>query len=126
VADHTIYLPDEVSRAAKDAALNLSGLLRQAVLQELERKGQKPEPGVHLVRLIQQNGIEVEGRITGELLDEDGSYQVYSTDDDRVLIYSKQKNNVIEYSIAEARTKLSAHRFPKALAALGVQPTVDL
>jgi post-segregation antitoxin (ccd killing protein) len=32
------YLPDELGRRAKEAGLNLSGLLREAVVAELERR----------------------------------------------------------------------------------------
>lgn len=87
------YLPDDIGKQAKDAELPLSGMLRQAVQDELLRR----EAVAHLTQAFRVFELDLEndigrytGRLTGVQLDEN----VYFTDDER-LIYHDQ-NKVIE------------------------------
>lgn len=56
----TLYLPDALGRAAKDAGLNLSGLLRSAVEQQL--RGELAEahriPGAVVTSRAVPGGVE--------------------------------------------------------------------
>ena len=54
----TVYLPDGLGQSAKDAGLNLSRLLRDAVEREL--RGDAPGPAVEVERV----GTSIEVRIT--------------------------------------------------------------
>jgi post-segregation antitoxin (ccd killing protein) len=53
----TLYLPDELGQRAKDADLNLSRLLREAVEREL--RGEAQGPAVE----IERHGASVEIRV---------------------------------------------------------------
>jgi hypothetical protein len=128
--DVTIYLPDEIGERAKEEGINLSGMLRAALITELDRRGKMQNaidaPDTYEVRLINRDGGEYTGRITGKLIDREGDWEVYLTNDERVIVYNQFKCEHEAFTIAEARDRLNAERFPDALRVLGVAPTVDL
>lgn len=43
MAHFSVYLPDELRDRARDAGLNLSGLLRRAVIDKLREQPQEPD-----------------------------------------------------------------------------------
>ena len=66
--DITVYLPDEIGQRAKEHELNLSRLLRDAVTEELSRRGAVAETlkdsEVYEIELEGDAGYYT-GRITG-------------------------------------------------------------
>ena len=82
----TVYLPDDIDKRAKDADLNLSGLLRNAVTEELKMIEAKAEtlndPGVFEVGLEDGEGRAYIGRVTGALIAQDGDTKVFLTEED--------------------------------------------
>jgi post-segregation antitoxin (ccd killing protein) len=99
--NHNVYLPDELGQQAKDAELNLSRLLRDAVTDELERieavSMTLENPQKHEV-WIEGNEGGYTGRITGTLLywNDNNDDQIFLTDDERVLVYDGNRQKVEE------------------------------
>lgn len=98
--DITVYLPDEIGQRAKAAKLNLSGLLREAVIEELDRREAVAKtleaPETFEVKLERMDGTRYTGLITGEMVLSTGvrgsqSIEVYFTDDERVILYDADK-----------------------------------
>ena len=132
---HTVYLPDDVSEAAKTAELNLSGLLRDAVTDELERRATVSKtlaaPTEHLVDVEDPDGRTYTGRITGEMLhasDNDTSDPyVYLTDDERVLVWDPGNLTIHEIDDYDAlRELLADDAYVEVMTALGEKPIIDL
>jgi hypothetical protein len=58
----TLYLPDDIGRLAKEAGLNLSGLLRGAVERALRdelREDAQRVPGATVTRRVVPGGVEL-------------------------------------------------------------------
>lgn len=130
--DVTVYLPDELGARAKQEKINLSGTLRAAVKAELGRRekvrkavGDLGEPQEFKVRVI-KNDKEHTGRITGWVIEHNNDWDVYLTDDDRVIVYNEFRSSYDAMTTDEARAELDATLFPEALSFLGVEPIVDL
>jgi post-segregation antitoxin (ccd killing protein) len=129
--DITVYLPDEIGKQAKAAEINLSGLLRAAVGDELARqetirKAIGEQPGIIELQLEDKDGRSYSGRFTGTLLDEHDDWSVYLTHDERVLVYDEKNWSVDEMTPEEAAEQLDPGKFPEALRALGVTPVLDI
>ena len=131
--DITVYLPNEIGEKAKAAKLNLSGLLREAVTEELERrrivKATLEKPQVYEVDVEDNDGRRrYTGRITGALIARDGDVTVYLTDDERVLTHNARDSSYWECDDPEEelRDQLSDGSYAEALHALGLKATVDL
>jgi hypothetical protein len=128
--DLTVYLPDEIGERAKEEGINLSGMLRAALIAELERRSKMrtavDAPDTYEVRLVNPDGGEYTGRITGKLIDREGDWEIYLTSDERVVIYNQFKCEHETLALADARDRLSPERFPDALRVLGVTPVIDL
>jgi hypothetical protein len=124
-----LYLPDELGQAAKEAELPLSQLLRAAVQNELERRKavsqQLSEPKQYLLSL--EDGTT--GRLTGTMIT--GSvtgYQVYLTDDERVIVYDTERERFweVEEPEEELQDVLGKEDYVDAMRALGLDPIVDI
>lgn len=129
--DITVYLPDEIGARAKEAGLNLSGLLRAAVVEELERSDTVAqtlsEPQVYEVDLVDDEGRLYTGRITGAQLAEDDRREVFLTEDERLLFYDGRKLAYWEVDDPEdLEDQLSPGAWAEVCHALGITPTVDL
>lgn len=96
MARHNVYLPDQISEQARDAGLNLSGLLRGAIETELERINAMStiHAEQHLITVLTDDGNYIDGRITGELIVDDGRDVWYLTDDGRLLHYDHHTQRV--------------------------------
>jgi hypothetical protein len=102
--DITVYLPDEIGTRAKEAELPFSRMLRDAVEDELARReviGQTLSDGIeeHEVDLDDVTGV-----ITGKCLGvtDDGDAEFYLTDDERLLVYDANRQQVSEVEDPEA------------------------
>lgn len=132
--DITVYLPDEIGQRAKAAELNLSGLLRAAVSDELERRAQVTktltEPQTYEIYLEDRDGRGYKGRITGAMLVRtNDDIEVYLTDDERVIVYDENKTEhwELDNPVAELRDWLvSDADYAEAMKALGESPVIDL
>ena len=136
--NHTVYLPDDLSKAVKAAKpdLNLSRLLRDAVTDELERRATVAntlnEIKVHEVYIEDEDGRGYTGRITGTEIacDDHEEIQVFLTDDQRVLVYDGQRSeyhHVTDNLDQELRGWLiNDGVYSDAMLALGIKPTIDL
>jgi hypothetical protein len=133
---HNVYLPDDVSEPAKAAKLNLSGLLRDAVIDELERRAgmaetleEVEEYEVSIYDQREDRGYT--GRITGKLIamSDDENVQVFLTDDERVIVYDSRDEDyfVVEDDPSEELRKwLSDEAYADAMNALGLKAIIDL
>jgi post-segregation antitoxin (ccd killing protein) len=135
--DITIYLPDEIGRQAKEAELNLSRMLRDAVIDELERRATVSktleEPRTYEVEVEDAEGRVFTGRIVGTEIAADKVLRVFLTDDDRVVVYDENKLRYDDLSAEPSRDVgetlrewLSDEAYAEALHALGEKPVIDL
>jgi len=101
--DITVYLPDELGTRAKEADLPFSRMLRNAVEAELDRRAAVAQA---LADGVEEHEVDLEdgtiGVITGKLLGETGSDQIYLTDDERLLIYDANREHVDEFEFPES------------------------
>jgi post-segregation antitoxin (ccd killing protein) len=126
--DITVYLPDEVGQWAKDAKLNLSALLREAVIRErdsrmlFERMSDKAK--VMLLQVEDREGRSYTARLTGTPIAED----VYVADDERVFYYDARRLDLVEIQDPEEelRNYLDEGDYIEAMNALGIDPVVDV
>ena len=132
----TVYLPDEIGEKAKGAGLNLSGLLRTAVIDELERRRAMEATLDELVEyevdMVDDEGRSYIGRITGKRIavgsrDE----EVFVTDDERVLVYDPNDEGrrmcaEVEDPAEDLQTILDSDLYVEAMSALGLKAIIDL
>ena len=135
--DVTVYLPDEIRAQAKEAGMNLSRMLRNAVESELKHRSAMEEIAgeaeEHLLHLETPDGESFEGRVMGTLLCENGKGdQVFVTDDERLIVYypNQSKYHVLENDEEALRETLGNlcdfDEYISAMAQLGFTATVDL
>jgi hypothetical protein len=138
--DITVYLPDELGARAKDAGLNLSGMLREAVTETLDRRdvlaAARDDMAEQLVETLDGES-PVRLRFTGKQLAGDGDTTVWLLDDGRVLLEDSQSYGTFDDAEAFAdwvhawgpRDNLGAsaeEALRGAVSALGIVPVVDL
>lgn len=126
--DITIYLPDELGERAKKHNVNLSRLLRDALIAQFEQEDTVEKTlqreKEFTLRLEDQDGRTYKGRITGVEIAEN----VYLTTDESVVVYEP---DTLRFSVAEdpetdLEGMLPQDQYIKAMNALGIEPTVDL
>ena len=131
--DITVYLPDELGRQAKDAELNLSGLLRAAVTEELERReavsNTLENTKEHILTVSDEEDRLYDARLVGQEIayDERLEQTVYVTDDERVILYDSERQKYWQVDDPKDELKhLGPFAYTEALHALGLRPTVDI
>jgi len=135
--DVTCYLPDEIGARARAADLPFSRLLRDAVINELERREAMTETlkdmRTYEIDLVDQEDREYTGRVTGSLIAYDSNLQiqVFLTDDERVIAYNEDKREhyqMGEIDIVEGLRNLldDDEAYADALHALGEKPVRDI
>jgi post-segregation antitoxin (ccd killing protein) len=131
--DITIYLPDELGeRAKREEGLNLSRMLRDAVIEEFERRDAVSNTleatRTFELDLENRDGRSYVGRITGTAIVADGDHEVYLTDDQRVIAYDANKLDYFEVDdpLEELSGWLNEPTYMEAMQALGLKPKVDL
>jgi post-segregation antitoxin (ccd killing protein) len=137
--NHNVYLPDEISERARAAELNLSGLLRGAVIDELDRidtlEAAQDGMSEQTVDVEDRNGESLRLRFTGKYItgrDPD----VYLTDEGKVVLVFEEAyetfDDVEDFSdwvANEDRNNLggsSEEVVREAVAALGGRIVIDL
>jgi hypothetical protein len=132
--DVTVYLPDEIGVRAKALPRGtLSQLFRNAVIDELERR----DTVANALSDVREYEVDVEdaegrvytGRITGTRIADDGPFEVFLAEDERVLVYDADKlaYEVLDDPVTDLRSWLrSDAAYAEALHALGKKPVVDL
>jgi hypothetical protein len=133
--NHNVYLPDEISERAKAAELNLSGLLRGAVTDELDRRDAIANT---LGDEVEEHEIELEectGIITGKYLGQTSTdEQIYLSDDERVLVYDVDRQRIVELEDPETEltdwlsnsSRDDQEVIADAMRALGLRPRIRL
>jgi len=138
--DINIYLPDELGeRAKQDPDVNLSRVLRDALIEHYERSEAMSKAlsnvETHEVNLSADGGEEYTGRITGARIDNEGSIpiEIYLTDDQRVIVYDGDPGRhwVLEDAGAELGAmyedgSISGGDYAAAMQAIGERPVIDL
>lgn len=122
MATHNTYLPDDLSERAREADLNLSRLLRQAVEEQLERISAMTtiQSDEYIVGIVGEDGDYFDGRITGELVyDLDGVYSYYLTNDGRLLGYDETHQTITRDLLSEPGFTLADIGDPEARVAIG-------
>ena len=137
--DITVYLPNDIGNQAKEAGMNLSRTLRDAVESELEhtRAMRELTAGTNnrewFLQLQTPDGEPYQGRVMGVLLCENHQGdQVILTEDERLIHYCPQqaKHWVMEDDEDALRETLrdvcDDDEYISAMAKLGYTATVDL
>lgn len=131
--DITVYLPDDIGNEAKAAKLNFSGLLRQAVIKELDRRKAVTQTltnqEIYELQLENKDGNPYVGRVTGRMIAESNTVRVLLAEDERVLIYDESTSRYWESEDPESDLsglRLDEDAYIKALAALGLKATIDI
>ena len=137
--DITVYLPNDIGQRAKAAQLPLSGMLRAAVLDELQRMEAVAEAlgdaTDFRLELENKDGGPYTGTFSGVLLGHgDGAQEVYLTDDERVILYDPAKLDYWEYEdadddeLAEALASLFRDNteYMRIMNRLGISPVVAI
>jgi hypothetical protein len=92
--NHNVYLPDDISERAKAAGLNLSGLLRAAVVDELDRQAVLAAASDGMAPLevdIQDaDGRQLRLRFTGKHIAGHVDLWIYLTEDGKVLLVGEE------------------------------------
>ncbi|MBA3245709.1 MAG: hypothetical protein H0T61_11125 [Actinobacteria bacterium] len=132
----TVYLPDEIGERAKAAELPVSRLLRDAVVNELERRAAVTKAlalsEVHELQLEDKDGRAYIGRVAGAILalESQGAkhVEVYLTDDERVILYDGNKRSyfVVEDPVEELRGYLTLDSYIDILDSLGETPIIEV
>ena len=132
---HTIYLPDEISEAAKTSSLNLSGLLRGAVSEELERQKAHQMLSDELqeieIDLLDKEERPYKGRFMGKQIAEGRDCTVYFSEHDeigsRILAHDMGKGEIAYIEdVSELENWLEQGEYAEAMYALGETPVIDI
>lgn len=142
--DIACYLPDELGARAKAAGLGFSGLLREAVINELARmeamKKTLKNPQSFDLDLESDDGHYYIDRITGTLLGSSGALSVYLTepnmaegnprwmDDARVIIHDEHRCQywVSDDPEEDFRGIFDPQTYIEVMSALGLKAIIDL
>ena len=131
--DITVYLPDEIGTWAKEARLNLSAMLRNAVVEEkaqLEAINTALEGAQEQrIKIEDADGRIYTARFTGTLIAEGRDCTFYLKDDGELLQHDtfNQKYDLIQENWDEAlRDALANDEYIEACHALGLDPVVDV
>ncbi len=138
--DITVYLPDALGKWAKDAELNLSRMLRDAVNEELERRNivsaTLNEETEQIIEVATNDDLgRHKVRFTGREIASDDDSSVYVTDDKRIIIFYSTGGYAVWdidtamidlVDIEQLLEGLSQAVYVKAMKALGLEPVIDL
>jgi hypothetical protein len=126
-----LYLPDELGAQTTDFPRGLlSGLLREAVERELERRKAvattQDSATYHEVDIQGDEGV-----YTGRILGVEIAENVFHTSDDRVIVYDPRSERAYAAGDSDDREEfLRAHLadedYIAAMTALGEKPIIDL
>lgn len=126
----TVYLPDEIGEKAKQHELNLSGLLRAAVEEEIMRQEAVAENSDGMEEIIldlkDDNDLTYRGRFTGKLLVEDGHGYLYRKEDGTLLFHYYREKKYLPLEVDELEDFLSHDSYVAAMHALGETPIIDI
>jgi post-segregation antitoxin (ccd killing protein) len=134
VVNVNAYLPDDLGKRAKDADLPFSQLLRDAVVDELERReamaATLADPQTFKLAIEDRDGTAYTGRIKGKLLaaDDRNRVEVYLTEDERVILYDGERLDywAIHDPQTELEDVLETSAYVEVCRALGIEPVIDL
>lgn len=130
--DITIYLPNELGERAKREGINLSRMLRDELLEELQRRATVSQTleqtQTYELDLEDEEGALYVGRVNGTVIGESGEVRVFLTDDERVILYDGGETRywVVRDPAEELRGSLDDEEYARALGALGLTPVIDL
>jgi hypothetical protein len=136
MSTHHVYLPDKLGDAAKEAGINLSGLLQAALYEEIDRMEalKTINSEEHLVT-FEIDGIAVQGRITGELITTDRhGDEWYLTDDGRLIVYESSHERVSDDLLSDPSIDINdiindmddTEAMMLVATRLGITPVVDI
>jgi hypothetical protein len=128
--DITVYLPDEIGRWAKDEGLNLSALLREAVVSEQARRKALESMDVeeHELHLESDDGDYIgllRGEQVGEPYGPSRRYSTYIAEDGRIFVYDDQKLALEQIADAEELRDVP-EAYVALMHALGQTPRVSI
>jgi len=131
-----VYLPDEIGGKAKETGLNLSGLLRSAVEDELMRLEAQNElvgkaEEINLNDLMDDEDRFYTGRFNGTQITDGGEYHVYISDHNelgtRIIVHdlSNQKIHYLD-DAEDLGDYLDQGEYIEAMYALGETPVINI
>ena len=130
--DITVYLPDEIGKWAKGAKLNLSALLRQAVVAEQRRHAALQALGGKVEEfefdLATPSGDVYTGVLRGRALTEEhDGRRYYLTPDGRVKVHLVEQSKLVDVvSAGEPGLYASVDDYVAVCAALGEDARIEV
>lgn len=130
--DITIYLPDELALRAKSAGVNLSRLLRDALIEQFHQEdavaNATQDATIVTLDLQDRDGRAYKGRITASRIAQTDRVEVYLTPEEKVVVYDldQLRYDVVEDPEEELVDLLRDDDYLEVMNALGIVPTVDL
>lgn len=133
--DIMVYLPEEVGTWAKEAGINFSATLRQALIERRAQTGAVEatlaDSGVHEVT-VDADGRAYTARISGTIIasnDRTGDL-VFLTEDEQVILYEERKERLHYLQDGEIdevlRGFLDDGEYIDAMNALGLDPVIEI
>lgn len=123
-----VYLPDDIGERAKRAELNLSGILREAVIGELDRIAALAELEGDMneweLSVLDDEGRDIIGTFTGKALNDDET--VFATDDGRILFHDEHDAKIGEIDIDDLEDLLPAADYVAVMHTLGEIPKIAI
>lgn len=87
---------------------------------------QRGESEAHVIHIREPDGSEKLGRFTGRLIEQTDGWNVYLTDDERVVAHNESTRRAEIKTVHEARAIGSFPRFKKLREELGDPETEDI
>jgi post-segregation antitoxin (ccd killing protein) len=135
--DVTVYLPDEIGQWAKDAELNLSGLLREAVLR-VRRGMEAAEETASHAKVVELSVADDDGFYTARLHGtkmaqgslrprEKPRFEIYITESGEVVSYHPRTKKLYRAMKGEElRGILDDKTYIAVMRAAGQEPIIDI
>jgi hypothetical protein len=135
--DITVYLPDDIGQWAKNNELNLSAMLRAAVIEERDQRKAMAETlgdsAVHELTVEDGEGGYYTVRLHGAQIAEahggpGGDRYVYLTEDERLIVYSESRSRLYEdIDVSDLREWIDDDGdYIAAMRALGQNAVIDI
>ncbi len=126
----TVYLPDELDAEVKESDINLSGLLQNAVREEMLRlkctSDTLSESAEIELTLLDDEERSYIGRFTGTLLAEGRTIDAYINNEEQVLLHDRNNGKIHYIESEELESWLDEGAYIEAMHALGEKPIVSI
>ena len=126
----TIYLPDDLDAEVKESDINLSGLLQNAVREEMDRRKAisdtlSESEEIELTLLDDEERSYI-GRFTGTMVAEGTTHDAYVNNEGKVILHDTRDGKIYYIEAKELENYLGEAEYIEAMHALGENPIVSI